>query len=212
MNLKEAFRFQNKLQGLMESAQEILRTESNIVRTEHTYYHKKVVPELENEIIADEPASEFAGQITEMARFLVYLMGERERLSKAIRKAKASLPIDMDSEISLNSKRQELVRVFSGMADLRGREFTVKSGGVGFCFNQAGDQVSYRCDIRTVRTINFDRKVVRNFAAEINRRADVISGEIDKCLVNSCVSYRVPFSVNASFADAFETYLEKGAA
>ena len=36
MNLKEAFRYQNKLQRLMEEAQCILSRERNVVKTENT--------------------------------------------------------------------------------------------------------------------------------------------------------------------------------
>ena len=37
MNLKEAFRFQNKLGSLMEDAQGILSRDANITRVENTY-------------------------------------------------------------------------------------------------------------------------------------------------------------------------------
>lgn len=37
MNLKEAFRYQNKLGSLMEEAQSILGLEGNITRIENTY-------------------------------------------------------------------------------------------------------------------------------------------------------------------------------
>ena len=41
MNLKEAFRFQNKLQSLMEEAQSILGNEDNITRVQNTYLRKR---------------------------------------------------------------------------------------------------------------------------------------------------------------------------
>ena len=47
MNLKEAFRFQNKLQGLMNEAQSILQDDRNITKTQTTIFHKKVMPELD---------------------------------------------------------------------------------------------------------------------------------------------------------------------
>ena len=37
MNLKEAFRYQNKLQSFMDEAQEILNHESNVTKVENTY-------------------------------------------------------------------------------------------------------------------------------------------------------------------------------
>ena len=42
MNLKEAFRFQNKLGALMEEAQDVLDRDANITRVENTYLRKKM--------------------------------------------------------------------------------------------------------------------------------------------------------------------------
>lgn len=95
----------------------------------------------------------------------------------------------MDSEVGLNAKRQEIARVLKRMADVRNSEVLINGGGTGYRFNQEGNQVTYRCDVKRVTTINFDRKVVRNFAVEMNRRVDAVSAELDRCLVNSEVAY-----------------------
>lgn len=206
MNLKEAFRFQNKLGELMEEAQGILSREANITRVENTYLRKKVYDGAENETVMDAPPTEFADKITEIVRFIVHLMGQREKLSKAIHAAQNALPIDMDSEVGLNTRRQEISRVLKRMVDVRNSEVLIKGGGTGYRFNQEGNQVTYRCDVKRVTTINFDRKVVRNLAAEMNRRADAVSAELDRCLVNSEVIYEAPFDVNDSFAEIFGTF------
>ena len=44
MNLKEAFRYQNKLQWLMTEAEEILRRDRNVVKVEQTALLHKVNP------------------------------------------------------------------------------------------------------------------------------------------------------------------------
>ena len=49
MNLKEAFRFQNKLQSLMEEAQSILGCDENITRVQNTYLRKKVMKDFQDE-------------------------------------------------------------------------------------------------------------------------------------------------------------------
>ena len=46
MNLKEAFRYQNKLQALMEEAQGILGRDSNVTKVESTYLRKKVMEQI----------------------------------------------------------------------------------------------------------------------------------------------------------------------
>ena len=119
MNLKEAFRFQNKLGSLMEEAQSILGRDGNITKVENTYLRKKVFDGAENETVIDTPPTEFADRITDIVRFLMAMMEQREALSKAIHTAKNALPIDMDSEVGLNAKRQEIARVLKRMADVR---------------------------------------------------------------------------------------------
>lgn len=208
MNLKEAFRYQNKLGSLMEEAQRILGLEGNITRIENTYLRKKVFDGAENETVIDTPPTEFADRITDIVRFLMALMEQREVLSKAIHAAKNALPIDMDSEVGLNARRQEIARVLKRMSDVRSSEVVIKGGGTGYRFNQEGNQVTYRCDVKRVTTINFDRKAVRNFAAEMNRKADAVSSELDRCLVNSEVSYEAPFDVNDSFAEIFGAFAD----
>jgi hypothetical protein len=208
MNLKEAFRFQNKLGTLMDEAQGILGREANITKVENTYLRQKVYDGAENETVVDTPPTEFADRITDVVKFVMHLMDQREKLSKAIHVAKNALPIDMDSEVGLNAKRQEIARVLKRMADVRNSEVLINGGGTGYRFNQEGNQVTYRCDVKRVTTINFDRKVVRNFAAEMNRRADAVSAELDRCLVNSEVAYEAPFDVNDSFAEIFSAFAE----
>ena len=208
MNLKEAFRFQNKLGTLMDEAQGILGREANITKVENTYLRQKVYDGAENETVVDTPPTEFADRITDVVKFMMHLMDQREKLSKAIHAAKNALPIDMDSEVGLNAKRQEIARVLKRMSDVRSSEVVINGGGTGYRFNQEGNQVTYRCDVRRVTTINFDRKVVRNFAAEMNRKADAVSSELDRCLVNSEVAYEAPFDVNDSFAEIFGAYAE----
>lgn len=116
--------------------------------------------------------------------------------------------MDMDSEVSLNAARQSVARTFKRMNDLRSSEQLLSGGGTGYRFNAEGNQIAYRCDVKRVTTINYDRRVIHAALGKLNRQADETSNRIDLCLVTSRVDYAVPFDVNASFAEAFETYLE----
>ena len=62
--------------------------------------------------------------------------------------------------------------------------------------------------MKRVTTINYDRKIIHAALSKLNRQADETSNRLDLCLVTSKVDYNVPFDVNASFAEAIETYLE----
>ena len=172
MNLKEAFRYQNKLRSLMDEAQEILSRDSNVTKTKNTYLRHKAIAEAEDETVAATPDTEYYEQITGIAQFLMYLLSEKEALFAAIRKAKDALDIDMDSEVSLNATRQSIARTFKRMNDLRSSEQTIPNGGTGYRFNAEGNQISYRCDVKRVTTINYDRNVIRRELSKLNKASD----------------------------------------
>ncbi len=208
MNLKEAFRFQNKLQSLMDDAKNILDDRRNITRTQNTYMRSKVVADAEDEVTIDDiPDPEYTEKITDVAAFLLYLLDEKERLSKAVIETKKSLPIDMDSEVSLNSHRQEMANLFRRMADTRSSENIIYNGGLGYRFNAEGNQISYKCPVKKVVTINFDRNKIRKMLSTLDKKSDSVSVELDKCLINYEVNYTAPFDVNDTFANVFEKYL-----
>ena len=208
MNLKEAFRYQNKLQHLMEEAEGILMREKNVTKVENTVLLHKVNPEAQDETTLEQPSTEYADQITEIAVFLMFLLNERERLSAAIRSAKQSMDMDFDGEVSLNAKRQEIAGIFRRMGEIRSSENLYPGGGTGYKFNAEGNQVSYRCDLKKVTTINFDRNKVRAFATALNRKSDQTSAELDKRMVNTEVHYDAPFDVNDSFADVLLWHMD----
>ena len=101
--MKDAFRFQNKLQTLMGTAQDILSSSRNITKVENTYLRKKVMPEAEDEVTVDQPTSEYSEQITCVAEFLLYLMTEKENLGAAIYQAKALSTCRLVSTARLDS-------------------------------------------------------------------------------------------------------------
>ena len=188
MNLKEAFRFQNKLQELMNEADYILAETDNLVQVKTTYLRRRVMAEAEDEVVLSEPDSPFAGQIDQLADFLLYLLDQRTALAGAIRQAKAGMELDMDMESNLNSQRQSIANRFRKMANLRASETLVTGGGVGYRFNAEGNQVSYRCDIRKVTTINFDRNKIRRLSARLYEQADATSTRLDVALVTTQVN------------------------
>ena len=208
MNLKEAFRYQNKIQALMCEAENILRNRANITKVTNTNLRHKVMPEASDETVVEIPETEYCGKITDVALFLVFLLEEKSALAAAIRRAKNNLDIDMDSEVALNSARQTVAEIFRTMNGIRSSEQTIANGGTGYRFNAEGNQISYCCDVKRVTTINYDRKVIHAALSKLNRQADETSNRLDLCLVTSKVDYTVPFDVNASFAEAFEIYLE----
>ena len=117
------------------------------------------------------------------------------------------LSAGLDGEVGLNARRQEVAAVFRRMAGLRASETLIPNGGTGYRFNNEGNQVSYRCDVKRVVTINFDRNKVRKMCGDLSKKADDTSNALDAALVNSKVDYVAPFDVNDTFADVFESFI-----
>ena len=129
MNLKDAFRAQNKLQALMDEAGGILRDQDNTLKVTTTHLRSKVMPEAQDAVTEEAAPSEYAEHINQVAAFLMAMLGEREKLSAAICAAKSRLPLDMDSETGLNRARQELAGIFRRMSALRSSEVVLPNGG-----------------------------------------------------------------------------------
>lgn len=62
MNLKEAFRYQNKIQALMCEAENILRNRANITKVTNTNLRHKVMPETSDETVVEIPETEYCGK------------------------------------------------------------------------------------------------------------------------------------------------------
>ena len=209
MNLKDAFRAQNKLQALMDEAGDILQDRGNILKVTTTHLRSKVMPEAQDAVVEEAAPSEYAEHINQVAAFLMAMLAEREKLSAAICAAKSKLTLDMDSETGLNRTRRSLADTFRRMAVLRNSEVVLPNGGSGYRFNGEGNQVSYRCDAKRVTTINFDRNKVRGMATELGRRADEVSAKLDQCIVNTVVDYSRPFEMNDSFDVILSDFIQR---
>lgn len=209
MNLKDAFRAQNKLQVLMDEASCILQDRDNTLKVTTTHLRSKVMPEAQDAVTEEAAPSEYAEHINQVAVFLMAMLVEREKLSAAICAAKSKLPLDMDSETGLNRTRQSLAEVFRRMAVQRNSEVVVANGGSGYRFNGEGNQVSYRCDAKRVTTINFDRNKIRGMATELGRKADEVSAKLDQCLVNTAVDYALPFEINDNFDVILSDFIQR---
>lgn len=211
MNLKEAFRFQNKLNELITKTEEILKNEGNTMKVTNTVMKNRVDREAENEVRREAyrfSLFDLEGKVTTLSDFLMYLFEEKRKLSLMIEKTKSSLDIDIDAETSLNAKRQEIMTVFSNMVSLRSSETVIPKGGIGYRFNAEGNQTPYKCDIKVVRTINFDRNRVKSYLKKLSRESDETSSKLDLALVSSSVDYTPPFDVNDSFVEIFEEFAD----
>ena len=114
MNLKEAFRYQNAIQSMLSSALAELQDRSNILKVSTTHFRSKVRSDAQDVTIEDNANSEYAGKANLLVEFASMLLEEKEKLTKAIHTAKASLEVDMTARwLSTRSVSGLLLRFVS---------------------------------------------------------------------------------------------------
>jgi hypothetical protein len=208
--LKEAFRYQNFLESLIQSCDSYLRNSSNVMKVTEEHLRSKVVPEAQDEKkdnIADRPLAVSADTLISFM-FRVYL--EKESLSKAINDAKNQHCADMDMNMALNKTRQRIVDRLKSIAALKNRRTTNR--GSAYCFNNDGNQVEYFYDIEVTSVPEFNRSKVKKLIQDMASESDMISTRIDYYLSSVPVNFDPSFDINSSFEELAEEYSESVAA
>ncbi|MBR4093069.1 MAG: hypothetical protein IKK32_04280 [Oscillospiraceae bacterium] len=210
MNLKEAFRYQNKLSSLIDTTLEFMGNTDNMLEVTERHLRKKANPEQENEkttkITSEYPAIEKPECVIDLGMFL---LSEKEKLTAAIVETKRNLAIDIDGQAINNSLRQKLAFAMRRLSGARSNESLIRNGGTGYCFNQEGNQTSFRYDIERVVTLNYDRNKTKRLMNELSEKADSVSTEIDEALLSAKVDYVPPFNVNTEFEELALEFQDK---
>jgi len=206
MNLKEAFRYQNKLNDIIMTVSNFLESQENIMKTTVEHLRKKANASAENEKVDSTRERKYTYEPNDMIDLLEALIMEKEILYSAIGTAKRGLNFDMDSQIDLNMKRQNASRLLRKMGNISSVELIDRGKGRDYTFNQEGNQTSYCYDLKTVSVIDFDRDKVKHLANRLITVADEASAKIDQILVNTQVEYHPFFGINESFEEVFEAF------
>ena len=203
MNLKESFRYQNFLERMMLSAGE------SITNREHSLsVVKKHLRSKANSEASDvEEAVDFGEfyKNDDVLSFMIFLIEEKDKLTTAIGKSKASIGFDLDAAVETNKFRQALVHRTKMMLSHSASKKMER--GVGYKFNAEGNQNQYFYDIEVEYSEAFDREAAKRLIKEVSTGADKTSAEIDSAMINTQVDYNEPFNVNDSFDDAMEQFL-----
>lgn len=206
MYLKEAFRYQNYLESLIERAVVELSIPAFTTKTKQEHMRSKFNPEASDETIENVNQRAESYTPNDLVRFLEEIVASKVELATAISKAKASSEIDIDAEVANNRVRQRVAAALGNMAEQKSTERMTR--GVGYKFNADGNQVSYNYDIKEIVTIDFDRNKVRAFMRKLTGMSDAVSAAIDRALVTVEVDYTPKYDVNDSFDDAVEIFLK----
>lgn len=202
MNLKESFRYQNFLDMLMRSASVSITSKDHCLVTTKTHHYNKANPEAED---VEETISvdEFFPNDTVIA-FMKWLVEEREKLTKAIGTAKASVGFDIDAAVATNKFRQEINSSIKNM--LRYTPTKRVEQGRGYKFNAEGNQMPYLYEIEVSTTEAYDKEGAKQYMRSVITDADKVSADIDSAMINTQVDYAPVFDVNDTFEDAMTEF------
>lgn len=196
MVLKEAYRYQKFLTGLIQSAEYYLYKREFVTTVEQYHERKKSNPDAENETIQKENLTKSSVDFTanDLLRFIPELLDEKEKLSVAINKAKDTTEIDIDASLSMNKQKQEFIRVLNDMNSKKSCEKTIT--GKGYKFNVNNEQVPYIYDVVEKTTIDFDRNTVKALIKKYSKETDHVSTILDRIVLTTQVDFDPKYDIN----------------
>lgn len=199
MILKEAFRYQNYLTSLFVQATGYLSREDFITTTIQKHNRTKVNPDVQDEDIVVPKVFTVGYKPNDLIDFVVKLIDEKQKLSNAIAEVKKSLDIDVDAAMSMNKTKQDFISVLRRMASIKPNE--TDKEGTSYKFNNDGDQVSYRYPVKEVKTIDYDRNVVKGLISKYKKETDEVSTTRDRIDIMTDVDYTPVWEVDAPLED-----------
>lgn len=202
MNLKEAFRYQNYLDGLMANCYTQIGERANALVTDKKHNRKAVNPDAQD---MSEP-QDYTGIFSpdDIMKLMQDLIKARQELCEAITRAKAQIGFDVDAALETVKFRRTAANGVKALLRYKASKRTDK--GQDYKFNVEGNQVPYAYDIEVTTTENFDRETARKVYKTLLAEADEMSSKIDKAYVDATVDFKPPWDVNDAFEDVIPTY------
>lgn len=207
MILKDCFRMQKKLDELFSQAQSSLTDRNHALKVTKTHLRKASYSEAED-MVEEVDVGEFTPN-DDVVRFMLFLIDEKDKLSRAIgeMKAKALCNIDIDAAIETNKLRQRFKDSVNRMVMYTKSKKIER--GVSYKFSNEGVQTPFNYDIESNSIEAYDRDVAKSAVKTVITKSDEISREIDKMMVTGKVNYESLFDFNDSFEDCIKTFLFK---
>lgn len=204
MNLKESFRYQNFLDGLLRCATSSVSNRDHCLTVTKTHLRNKANPEVADVTETVEVEKFFKND--DVLSFMKLLVEEKLLLTQKISEAKADISeIDLDAAIESNKFRQQVSNAVRIMMRYTPRK-TVEQGR-DYKFNIEGNQTAYYYDIEVESVEAYDKDSAKELMRNMIATADKNSTLIDAALINTMVDYEPKFDVNDSFEDVMESFI-----
>lgn len=203
MNLKEAYRYANYLDSLLDTAYYYLQNKGFVTTTKQNHLRSKANSEATDEVIDVQKPYDVDFTPNNIIDFVVEVISEKEALVSSIAIAKASTEINIDNAIAMNKKKQGFVRVLNELANFKANEKITT--GRAYKFDINGEQKPYFYEITETTSIDYDRSDVKALIKKYNKACDEISAKLDAIEINT----EVPFSRTWDVTDSFEDIVIK---
>ncbi len=198
MNLKEAFRYQRFINGLMSGINGRYLISGEALSVTKVHHRHDANPDAEDitETIENEDYIDVARCIS----FIDALVFEKHDLTAAINNAKRTIGFDIDAAIESNKLKQEGRTALNSLLK-RNKPYKRVENGSDYKFNADGNQVSYYYTVDVEATERFDKTEVKKKMKQWITEADGVSADIDTAMVTTMVDFEPRFDVNDSFED-----------
>ena len=201
MILKDSFRMQNYLTDLMQQMIVFLSKTDHVMKTRKIHQYSKGMPEKEDVSMIVRESEMRSGNMMEL---LLDVLEEKEKLVLAINRAKASAPEDIDVSLASNKARQEVIRRFRALAQLKSSESEEMERD--YYITPTGVQDAYMYPLKTIRTIDFDRNRVKGIIKRLQKESDAVSSRIDLLNLTLEVDHEPKYELGESLEDVYEKF------
>lgn len=202
MNIKESFRYQNFLDGLIDCATFVLRDTRQHYKVTQHHSRSAVYEGGVDEVVEVVDPVLVKRDINAVANFIKEVLDEKQKISHAVAEVKANAGFDIDGELGLNKTRRTLSNCLAMISRAKGSEKIVK--GTDYKFNAEGNQISYVYNILEESELLFNPQELKSMSKQLLDEADEISSKVDKFLITTELDVEPKFDVNSSFEDIFD--------
>ena len=201
MTLKDSFQYQNYLEKMLTQVRCDLESSVNVMKVTEYHMRSKVREDAQDEVIDATGERDFSCTPNDLINVMMALLDEKIAITKAIGDAKHGW-FELDSEIAANRTRRQVCEVLSTLSSRKPKE--LMGTGNALCFNVNGEPVSYNYDVKTVKTIDYDRTKVKELYRNLMAESQKISNEADDYCLNCTVNFDPKFSVVDTIDDVIE--------
>lgn len=208
MNLKESYTYQNFLSRMIRECKNLLCNNTFTMTKTQVHNIKESDPNGKDKTVVSPSTARLDAKYKPMdvINLLVKLIEEKDAISTAIAKVKATTEIDIDKSMAMNKLRNEVIYVLDNLSKLEASE--TESNGTGYRLNEtSGSQEKFNYVITNITTINFDRKDVRALVKKYTKINKELSDKKDLIELTVNVVFEPKYDIDSTIEELLEVVM-----